>query len=143
MRVSEYWAIVEEWRVSYSKPVEPKIKQYNPTRQKLACRKCGKIKAKMSRHHKANDFFFAIFLPEVYAERYIEFREQDIDKLCNRCHKNWHKYLQPKIKKMYEEMDEAKLLPSKKKKEWADRWRNKCLQWYEAWVSKPIRRKTK
>jgi hypothetical protein len=143
MKLSEYWMIVEEWRVQFKQPSKLTIKPYNPVKQKLACRKCGKIKQKVNRHHKANDFFFAIFLPEVYAERYIEFRAKDIDTLCRRCHRNWHKYLQPKIKKMYDELESAKALPFSKKKEWADNWRNKCLQWYEKWVVKPIRRKAK
>lgn len=139
MNLQQYWAIIEDWKTRYGNG-RVLVRQYNPAHAKLACRRCGKIKKKMSRHHKANDFFFAQLMPEIYAARYIQFLDKDIDKLCNFCHKSWHKYLSKKIRIMYAEaMMTFPNMTYAEKKEWCDKWKNKCLQWYEAWVKKPIK----
>src|SRR5678809_1687866 len=79
--------------------------------------KCKKIKTKMQRHHKANDFFFAMAMPHIFAARYILFHSDDVDLLCASCHKSWHRYVEPKLVTMY---DEYRMMPSKPDKEWCE-----------------------
>lgn len=139
-----YWAIVSDWQQKYGngKP-PPKSYTYQPQKVRSVCRKCNNNKKKMQRHHKANDFFFAYALPEVYAARYIQFLEEDTDKLCEKCHKNWHRYIRPAIKDMYKEYAWFDSLPLNEKKIWCETWRNKLLKWYEKWADKPSLRGNK
>ncbi len=46
----------------------------------------------LHRHHKANDYLFARIRPDRYAERYIQFRAEDINDLCRWCHEEFHRY---------------------------------------------------
>lgn len=145
MNKSQYWAIVEEWKALYgSKQDEldrPKY-IYKPSKVKATCKKCDKAKRRMARHHKANDFFFAMILPSVYAARYIQFHPDDVDKLCEKCHKTWHRYLKPKLEQMYKEYKYFADLSAQEKLEWCELWRGRCLRWYSRWIEKkPIIRK--
>jgi hypothetical protein len=40
----------------------------------------------------ACDFTFAVILEEVYAKRYLEFRNEDIDWICRKCHEAYNKF---------------------------------------------------
>jgi len=138
MNLQQYWATIEEWRKLYGTP--PPIKKpesYNPTNVKLGCKKCKKIKTKMQRHHKANDFFFAMAMPHIFAARYILFHPDDVDLLCASCHKAWHRYVEPKLAKMYVEYKKADTIH----KEWCEYWKAEILKWYSKWITKPLKRK--
>lgn len=147
MNASQYYAIVEEWRKKYNIPrinnrqLAPPV--YNPKAINTCCKKCGKVKHRMARHHKANDFFFAMILPDVYAKRYCEFHPADIDLLCNACHKAWHRYVEPKLKNMYEQsryLDYTRLTLDDQKK-WCEEWKKQIRIWYGKWVIKPVHHK--
>jgi hypothetical protein len=144
MNIKEYWAIIEEWRKLYG-TLPSDIRRpadYNPTNVKLGCKKCKKIKTKMQRHHKANDFFFAMALPHIFAARYILFHPDDVDLLCASCHKSWHRYVEPKLVAMYDEyrMNFGDLI-AEDKKGWCEYWKIEIVKWYSKWVNKPLKRK--
>ena len=132
----KYYAIVDTWIKKYGIPPKPKY-TYSPSKIRSVCRKCDKPKHRMQRHHKANDFFFAYALPEVYAARYIQFLKEDVDILCNACHKRWHRYLRPKLDEMYAEYKHFDGLSLMEKKKWCEMWRSLLLDKYERWILKP------
>lgn len=137
-----YWAIIAEWQIKFGKG-KPPPKTYSPSNVRTVCRKCDKAKKKMQRHHKANDFFFAYALPEVYAARYILFLEEDTDKLCEKCHKTWHRYVKPKLVDMYLEYRYFDKLPFDQKVVWCELWKGRLEKWYEKWADKPIKERLK
>ncbi len=98
----------------------------------------------MARHHKANDFFFAMALPDVYAKRYCEFHPDDIDLLCNACHKAWHRYVEPKLQKMYSQYHLTfASLEDFQKVNWCNTWKNQIRMWYTKWINKPVHKQSK
>lgn len=147
MNSKQYYAIVEEWRIKYNIPRinnrQSKPPIYNPKAINTCCRKCGKVKHRMARHHKANDFFFAMILPDLYAKRYCEFHPDDIDLLCNACHKAWHRYVEPKLKKMYDQSHYIPIATDEGQKKWCEEWKDQIRKWYEKWVVKPVHKKKK
>src|SRR6266516_541412 len=65
-----------------------------------SCAKCGKNTRVLNRHHKGHEYLFACLLPEFYLERYKEFREEDIVRICQRpCHKNIHNIFRRRLGK--------------------------------------------
>jgi hypothetical protein len=136
MNIKQWYKQIEEWKIKYG-VTEQRHQRYDPTEIKLACAKCGKLKHRMARHHKANDYFFANLLPDVYAKRYLEFRKEDIDKVCSNCHKRWHQYIRPFMAKLYLEKDAQEVIT----KEWCEFWRSAILERYEKWVKQKEKRK--
>lgn len=55
------------------------------------CTKCGKGGRIIQRHHMGCEFMFSQILPAFYEKRYYEFREEDIVRICKRCHKAIHR----------------------------------------------------
>lgn len=80
---------VIRWRKLYPQPRQ----QYDPTKIKAAPLKCAKCRSvwKVTRHHKGHEFYLAVIDEETYAERYIQFRPEDIVPLCGRCHEKVHR----------------------------------------------------
>lgn len=132
-----YFAQVEEWRKKYG--VKPALNfNGDPTAIKAGCARCAKVRRKMSRHHKANDFLFARLLPDEYAPRYVQFHPEDIDRLCDQCHRSWHK--SSAFDKVYRAcMLSLSINNRVVSKEWCERWRNKFLDAYNEWMAKPYR----
>lgn len=138
MTLREYIAQVNEWRRRYGIQDIPPPK-YNPATVRLSCKKCGKMRARMNRHHKSNDYFFALQRPDLYAKRYIEYNREDCDVLCNKCHKNFHKYAKKLVVEMYKELDGLGL-PSH---EWCEMWKGRFLSKYNYWIKLPVRKRTR
>lgn len=136
MNIKDWYKQIEEWKQKYGVTEQRHLK-YDPTEIKLACAKCGKLKHRMSRHHKASDYMFAKLLPDIYAKRYIEFRKEDIDKLCNFHHKQWHKYIRPFMSRFYKEKDRQKIITE----EWCEFWRAAILERYDKWLKQSIKKK--
>ena len=141
MNKQEYFAIVKEWEEHYNIP--NRVFKYDPTELKLCCEKCTRHKKKMSRHHKGNDFFFALWMPDEYAARYLEFRREDCAKLCDRCHRNIELYSVRLKRRLYTEFHKQKMLNEIITKEWCELWRAKFIKLYTRWINQPIRRKKK
>ena len=135
--LSEYIALIKNWEAKYGTPA--RVFRYDPTEIRASCVKCGKMKSKMSRHHKANDFLFARMLPDVYARRYIEFHTNDVAKLCDDCHKDIHRYYKPLMKELWMELQ---LYGSRViTKEWCDEWKDRFLKLFEKWIKKPVKKR--
>jgi hypothetical protein len=90
--LSRYYAILKEWKDTYGMDIDtPRPLHSNLARVSISCRKCSRIRRHMHRHHTGNDYTFACMLPERFAKRYIEFHPEDVEVLCNRCHKTIHR----------------------------------------------------
>jgi hypothetical protein len=133
------FAIVKEWERIYGKPA--RAFRYDPTELTVCCRKCGKLKKKMSRHHKGNDFFFAQMRPQDFAARYIEFRKEDTAKLCDGCHKLAHRLYKPLMEKVWWELYDGgqKIIT----KEWCEKWMTIFREVFDKWVVKAPRKRKK
>lgn len=141
MNIKEYAQVIDRWRKIYNVPYT--YEPYDPRRVKLVCMKCGRIKIKMGRHHKANDFFFALWKPELYAKRYIEFHPDDCDKLCNTCHRNIERYSAKLKKALYDDFNRIGGVLAITQ-EWCEEWKVKFRELYAKWISKvPRKRKRK
>ena len=137
MNESQYWLQIREWETTYGKP-KFGAGRYDPTLISATCVRCGKGSGRSSRHHKANDFFFALWMPDVYARRYIEFRPEDTARLCRRCHVNIERYSKPLKAALYAEFDAANITV-----EWCEAWRLRFSTLFDKWLSRPLRRKKK
>lgn len=138
MNKDEYFAIVKSWEKKYGVP--SRAFHYDPTEVKTTCQKCKQWKPKMARHHKANDFFFAYNFPALYAARYIQFHKEDCDKLCDKCHKICHKYFYALAQEMYLEFEGERRIIHRDSsfwQNWCDEWRDRFLELYNRWISKP------
>ena len=135
MIYSTYNTIVNEWKIKY--PFKPIIQPYNPTADFSCCIRCGS-RRKLSRHHKGNDFYFATLRPDLYAARYIQFRPEDIAKLCDRCHKLVH----TNYKKMMLQVKHSQPY-GLVTQEWCDHWINEFRSWFDKWIQKPYTKRKK
>lgn len=138
---SRYYAIVKEWESAYGCGLKSRAYNYDLTEARLCCRKCGKLKVKMSRHHTGNDFFFAQMLPKYFAKDYIQFRKQDTEKLCAKCHKDAHRLYKPLMVELWIELNEGgqQIIT----KDWCEKWMLKFRARFYVWVNKPVPRKRK
>ena len=155
MNESQYWLQIREWETTYGKP-KFGAGRYDPTSISATCVRCGKGSGRSSRHHKANDFFFALWMPDVYARRYIEFRPEDTARLCRRCHVNIERYSKPLKAALYAEFGakggtgpvkwesiSAANKPTWITVEWCEAWRLRFSTLFDKWLSRPLRRKKK
>lgn len=129
-----YTETVERWKKLY--PPIPERKVYDPTKTRATCIRCGSSK-KVSRHHIANDFWFATLRPDLYAARYVQFKSEDVAKLCDNCHKLVHenyKKMMIQVKRDYPYQPFAILWPPK---EWCDKWMQEFRDWFAKWIQKP------
>jgi hypothetical protein len=94
MGIEEHHAQVKEWERIYGKP-SGGLRAFDPALVRVCCAKCGKIRKRMSRHHKGAEFMFACYFPDYYARRYIEFRREDCVRLCSTCHKKIERLTKP------------------------------------------------
>lgn len=134
MSLARYRAKCLEWEEMYGKPEKGPF-QWNPAETKAACVKCGKVKKKMSRHHICSDFMFALYRPDLYARRYLEFRKEDIAKMCSRCHQAVERYYEPIKQKMWIEYSASTCT-----EKWCEKWRAKFREAFEVFM-KPRKRK--
>lgn len=149
-KINQYYTIIETWKRLYGTPEHGPFR-YDPTELHVACAKCGKVKGKMSRHHKGNDFFFALYRPDLYAYRYMEFRKEDVVKLCNVCHRSVERYYDKLKKELYADYNArhwrneiltyttTHLGPPSQ--EWCETWRAKFVAMFDKWIKKPVRKK--
>lgn len=138
MNKKEYFRLISIWEQRYGKPKFGAMR-YDPATITTACKKCDKAQGKSARHHKANDFFFALWMPNVYAARYIEFRKEDVDRLCDHCHKRVERHSERLKQELYADYN----LHHEITVEWCEEWRAKFLALYEAWLKKPDRKRKK
>lgn len=138
MIVSRYYAITKQWEKEYG-VTKSRAFNYDITEARLCCRRCGKLKKKMSRHHTGNDFFFAQMMPEHFAARYIQFRKEDTAKLCDDCHKLAHRMMKRYVAEIWDELHEhgQKIIT----KEWCEAWMAKLRKEFEKWVVKPPKKR--
>lgn len=94
MGQAEHLAQVREWERIYGKP-KFGIRCFNPADVRVCCAKCGKVRRHMSRHHKGAEFMFALYFPDLYAPRYIQFHKDDCIRLCSTCHKAIERITKP------------------------------------------------
>lgn len=136
MSLARYRAQCLEWEETYGKPERGSF-SWNPAETKTACAKCGKVKKKMNRHHICSDFIFALFRPDLYAKRYIEFRKEDTAKLCKNCHLQVERYYDPIKARMWQSYSQQTCT-----EEWCEKWRAEFKKAFEKWL-KPKRKKRK
>ncbi len=98
-----YKAKVAEWEKAYGKPPKVDDRAFDPTQLTLACVGCREIKGRMTRHHVAHDYLFALLMPDLYAYRYLEFHKEDVVWMCEKCHGNVHGYYAPIVQEMWQE----------------------------------------
>lgn len=139
MSIERYFAIIKQWEKDYGNGAKARAFNYDITEARLCCRRCGKLKKKMSRHHTGNDFFFAQMLPEHFAARYIQFRKEDTAKLCDDCHKLAHRMMKRYMEELWIELQREgqKIIT----KEWCEKWMNKMRKEFEKWVVKPPKKR--
>lgn len=128
MTKKEYFELIALWRAKYRVIEIP----HNPLFTKLTCAKCHKIKKKMHRHHKANDFMFARLHPEKFAARYVQFHPDDVVKLCARCHKEVHFQVYDVL---LAEMKHDQKLRGTITTNWCNAWKARFLQRFEEWIN--------
>ena len=141
MNINEWNTQLEEWRRIYGVP-KPTITQFNPSSVTTICKKCCKYRPnRMTRHHKMSDFFFACLRPDLYAKRYLEFRSEDVDKLCDYCHEKWHTLLKPIMRKLYEEVKRIKAKGRAPTQKWCEDKRRFILRRYNKWLAYKLKDK--
>ena len=99
---------VEEWKAIYGTSNSSSINtDFNISSIVVVkrCKKCGKIRKRVSRHHKGHEYLFACLLPDKYASRYILFHPDDVVWLCDKCHTRVHVVYQSIIKKLWRYID--------------------------------------
>ena len=140
MNQSEYYELIAIWKKKYGvyNPAQVAISHYSPARVRLICGKCLKLKSSSNRHHIANDFFFALQRPDLYAARYILFLPDDVDNLCKQCHVRCHVHYTPLAKKMYAELAALNGTPSQ---EWCEHWKQLFRAVYSRWITRPLRKR--
>lgn len=138
MDLKEYQDIIDIWKRKFGAPPF----RYDPTTVKTCCKKCGRAKPMMSRHHKSNDFFFALWFPDWFAKRYIEFHPDDCDKLCKDCHNRCHKYFYKMAQDMYHQFAIERQAHTFAEdafwRQWCAEWRGKFLTLYNKWIAMPL-----
>lgn len=145
MNKTTYFQLVSSWERLYGVP--SRAFKYDPADVKTCCEKCQRMPPKMSRHHKANDFFFAMWFPDIFAADYIQFRKEDCAKLCNRCHISVERFYESVKQELYADFNArggVKWVLSVDKEEaraWAIIWRAKFITLFDRWLKKPIRKR--
>lgn len=129
--MERYVAIILEWKKLYGVPERGPFR-FDPTEARLCCFRCEKKKDKMSRHHTANDFFFAQMLPQFFAKRYVEFRREDTEKLCDACHKLAHRLYKPITAQVWSELNRGgqRVIT----REWCEKWMGVYRMAFYAWI---------
>lgn len=125
-----------EWKKKYPPPA--RIEQ-SMVEMQVSCAKCGKVRNKMSRHHKANDKFFAVLRPDDYAARYIQFHPDDVAWLCDKCHLKIHRLYHPIIKVFWKAVNELVAVTGFEEKdiiskEMCDEYKALCLKKFNQWA---------
>lgn len=142
MTRAQYLRTIAIWEKKYG--VKSRAFSYSPREVKLTCEKCGiHTPGKMARHHKANDFFFALWAPDWYAARYLTFAPEDIAKLCQKCHNKVEKYYKGLKRELYHEHSLIEMYGDKLTREWCEKWREKFRKLYEKWLKLPARKSHK
>lgn len=118
--MEQYIETIKIWKKLYGISERGPFR-FDPTEARLCCFRCGKKKDKMSRHHTANDFFFAKMMPAIFARQYIEFRREDTEKLCDACHKLAHKLYKDITHQVWAELNAGgqRIITE----EWCKKWR--------------------
>lgn len=88
----------------------------------------------------ACDFTFAYMLEDVYARRYMEFRDEDIDWICERCHQAYHKYTKKYLNAVIRWNQYALVHVRKDYREMLELKRIEMLQRYLKWKIRRIKR---
>lgn len=91
---SEWKRQVKAWRRRYRNQLPKKRPDFTKVVVGRKCVACSSDKD-VHRHHKGNDFFFASILPDEFAARYVQFLDEDIVLLCDRCHNDMHWWYAP------------------------------------------------
>lgn len=136
-QLEKYQSILARWRIQYKDQIPPSkkgVKNTNLAKKKIKCAKCKRFKEKFNRHHKGNDFFWACLLPDIYAPRYIQFLEEDIAILCEKCHKELHygTFYKDILYNFYLAMNDAKMVVDKNL---CDEYREKCIEMFNKWLN--------
>lgn len=134
MRLREYFARLRDWEEQYGKP--KKRKQFDLSKVNAKCTKCRKARKRMSRHHKGNDMLWANLYPDEFAPRYIEFRDEDIALLCNRCHRKIHEIYDAILYDFWLEwaIERTDNLSHKPSVEECRDYQQQCTEEFEKWV---------
>lgn len=127
-----------EWRQKW--PFPKGKKPYDPTAIKVVihaeCQRAGcKTKKNLQRHHKGNDFIFAVYWEHWYAERYIQFHPDDIAVLCKPCHQAVHKKYDVVMFKLKFDILRAGGA-DQLKKEILDTYRQACITICDQWMKR-------
>lgn len=85
----------------------------------------------MQRHHKGNDFFFALRAPDAFAARYLSFHHDDIAVLCTLCHRRIHKVYEPYIEDFFRQVASKGLSI-----ELCILYKNVCTRIFNEWVKR-------
>jgi len=136
MSLAKYAAQCKEWEKEYGVP--SRAFRFDPSELTTSCVKCHKTKKKMNRHHICSDYLFALLRPDLYARRYLEFRKEDVAKLCKNCHMDVERFYDPIQAAMLQEYSIKICTP-----EWCEKWRSKFREAFERWLKKEKRKKRK
>ncbi len=129
-----YKTTIERWKKLYKVEQRP----YNPAEVRTYCSICESID-QVQRHHKACDFTFGVILPEVYAQRYLEFRVEDIDFICGKCHEAFNKYIRDHRNRVIGWSDWARVHVREGYREELEDQRLHLLKKYESWKRRRIK----
>lgn len=120
---------VEKWKLKY------KVSAKRPPTTnltELTLRKCKRCNSRdeVHRHHKGNEYFFALKWPDRYAERYVRFRKKDTIDLCSECHGKIHELYLPTIRELFNEFETKDGKLSKFRCDYyIGRFTDKCNSW--------------
>lgn len=119
---------IQRWRKQYRVPAR-KPSTTNLTR--LALRICKKCESKkdVHRHHKGNEYFFAVKWPGRYAERYVRFRRKDTVDLCSNCHEHIHVLYLPITYELLEEFEKKGKMTRFRCDYYISRFTDECSTW--------------
>lgn len=95
--LAEYKRLVRKWRRKYRDQIpKPEVDLLSVTVAR-ECLWCGRNEGKLHRHHVGNDLEFARLFPDEFAPRYVQYLEEDIIILCDKCHEDMHWWYAPII----------------------------------------------
>lgn len=139
--LAQYHATLAEWRRKYNVPLSQPSP--NLAARRTSCVKKGCTAQGRQRHHKGNDLWFALLLPDAFAVRYLEFRAEDIANLCEVHHKSVHKVYKRLMRLVYAERDIMLSNDEPITKEWCDKWIMKFRTTFDRWRKLSVRRHKK